>query len=44
MVEVFRRNAPVDAYIVAQMEGHRECRGGIDRHPPYYVLWTRRLR
>jgi hypothetical protein len=44
MVEVFRRNAPVDAFIVTQMEGHRECRGGMDRHPPYYVLWTRRLR
>jgi hypothetical protein len=44
MVEVFRRNAPVDPYTLAQMEAHRECRGDLDRHPPYYILWTRRLR
>ena len=44
MVEVFRRNAFVDDYIVAQMDGLRECRGSMDRHPPYFVIWTRRLR
>jgi hypothetical protein len=44
MVEVFRRNAPVDPYVAAQMEAHRECRGDLDRHPPYFIVWTRRLR
>jgi hypothetical protein len=44
MVEIFRKNAFVDAYIVSQMEGVRECRGTMDHHPPYFVLWTRRLR
>lgn len=44
MVEVFRRNAFVDDYVVAQMEGLRDCRGTMDRHPAYFVLWTRRLR
>ena len=44
MIEVFRRNAFVDDYIVSQMDGVRECRGSMDRHPPYFVLWTRRLR
>jgi hypothetical protein len=44
MVEIFRKNAFVDEYIVSQMDGVRECRGTMDRHPPYFVLWTRRLR
>jgi hypothetical protein len=44
MVEVFRKNVFVDDYIVSQMDGLRECRGSMDRHPPYFVIWTRRLR
>lgn len=44
MIEVFRRNAFVDDYFVGQMDGVRECRGSMDRHPPYFALWTRRLR
>ena len=44
MVEVFRKNAFADAYVVSQMDGLRECRGTMDHHPPYFVLWTRRLR
>ena len=44
LVEVFRRNAFADDYIVSQMDGVPECSGTMDRHPPYFVLWTRRLR
>ncbi|HEY4303938.1 MAG TPA: carboxypeptidase regulatory-like domain-containing protein [Gemmatimonadaceae bacterium] len=44
MVEIFRKNAFVDDYVVTQMDGIRECRGTMDHHPPYFVLWTRRLR
>jgi hypothetical protein len=44
LVEVFRANASVDGYVVSQMEGLKECRGNLDRHPSYFVLWTRSLR
>jgi hypothetical protein len=44
LIEVFRTNAFVDAFVVSQMEALRECRGGMDHHPPYFVLWTRALR
>ncbi|MEP6619385.1 MAG: carboxypeptidase regulatory-like domain-containing protein [bacterium] len=44
LVEVYRSNAWVDGYVVSQMEGFRECRGSMDRHPTYFVVWTRGLR
>lgn len=44
MVEVFRKNAFADDYVVSQMDGVPECRGTMDRHPAYFVLWTRHLR
>lgn len=44
LVEVFRSNASVDEYIVSQMEAFKECRGSMDHHPSYFVLWTRSLR
>ena len=43
MIEIFRKNAFADDFIVSQMDGVPECRGTMDRHPPYFVLWTRRL-
>jgi hypothetical protein len=44
LIEVFRANALVDEYIVSQMELLKECRGTMDRHPSYFVLWTRAMR
>lgn len=44
LVEAFRANAPVDDFIVSQMETITECRGSAERHPSYFVLWTRALR
>jgi len=44
LVEVFGRNAFVDAFVVSQMDAFRECRGSMDHHPSYFVLWTRSLR
>lgn len=44
LVEVFRTNAIVDDYVVSEMQNLRECRGSMDHHPSYFVLWTRSLR
>ena len=44
LVEVFRATAFVDGFILSDMTGLRECQGTADRHPPYFVLWTRALR
>jgi hypothetical protein len=44
LVEIYRANAFVDEFVISQMDALRECRGGIDRHPSYFVLWTRALR
>lgn len=44
LVEVFRANMFVDDYVVSQMTLLNECRGTMDRHPSYFVLWTRALR
>ena len=44
LVEVFRANSFVDASVVSRMGGLSECRGGMDHHPSYFVLWTRALR
>lgn len=44
LVEVFRANASVDDYVVSRMEMFKECRGTMERHPSYFVLWTRSLR
>jgi len=44
LVEAFRANAFVDPFIVSEMQALRECRGTLDRHPSYFVLWTRGLR
>ncbi|HMA24723.1 MAG TPA: carboxypeptidase regulatory-like domain-containing protein [Gemmatimonadaceae bacterium] len=44
LVEVFRANAFVDGFVVSQMDALGECRGSMDHHPSYFVLWTRSLR
>jgi hypothetical protein len=44
LVEVFRANSFVDSFVVSQMDGLKECRGTMDRHPSYFVLWTRAMR
>jgi hypothetical protein len=44
LIEVFRSNAFVDQFTVSQMDGLSECRASMDRHPSYFVLWTRSLR
>lgn len=44
LVEVFRANAFVDQFVISQMELFTECRGSMDHHPSYFVLWTRSLR
>jgi hypothetical protein len=44
LIEVFRTNAFVDQFVVAEMEMLAECRGTGDHHPSYFVLWTRSLR
>lgn len=44
LVEAFRTNAFVDDFIVSEMDALEKCRGTRDRHPSYFVLWTRSLR
>lgn len=44
LVEVIGTNATADGFVISQMEGIGECRGSADRHPTYFVLWTRALR
>lgn len=44
LIEVYRRNALVDSYLASQMSGLAHCGGTVDRHPVYFVLWTRALR
>lgn len=44
LVEVFRANGPVDDFVVSEMQGLRECRGSLDHHPAYFVIWTRAVR
>jgi hypothetical protein len=44
LVEVFRANAFADESVVTQMDAVRECRGTMDRHPSYFVLWMRSVR
>ncbi|MEO7997109.1 MAG: carboxypeptidase-like regulatory domain-containing protein, partial [Gemmatimonadaceae bacterium] len=44
LAEVFRANASVDDFTVSEMQSLRECRGTMDHHPTYYVLWTRAMR
>jgi hypothetical protein len=44
LVEVFRANSLADSYLVSQMEVLRECRGDMNHHPSWFVLWTRGLR
>jgi hypothetical protein len=44
LIEVYRPTAFVDEYIVSQMDAIAECRGSMDRHPTYFVLWTRSVR
>lgn len=44
LLEVVRANAFVDPFVVSQMDMLRECRGSIDHHPSYFVLWTRSMR
>jgi hypothetical protein len=44
LIEAFRANAFVDDYLVSQMEPLKECRGDMNHHPSYFVLWTRSLR
>ncbi|HEY9229773.1 MAG TPA: carboxypeptidase regulatory-like domain-containing protein [Gemmatimonadaceae bacterium] len=44
LVEVFRSTAFVDDAVMSAMAGIRECQGTVNRHPPYFVLWTRALR
>lgn len=44
LVEVIRRHATADPWLVTQMESFKECRGTMDDHPVYFILWTRFLR
>ena len=44
LVEVIRPNAFVDAFVISEMDGLRECRGSMDHHPTYFALWTRSMR
>jgi hypothetical protein len=44
LVEIFRTNAFVDEFVVSQMDAVRDCRGDMNRHPSYFVLWTRSMR
>jgi Carboxypeptidase regulatory-like domain len=44
MVEVIRPNGFADPFVISEMESLRECRGSMDHHPSYFVLWTRSLR
>lgn len=44
LVEAIRAHSTVDPFVVSQMEGLTECRGSIERHPTYFVLWTRSMR
>jgi hypothetical protein len=43
LIEVFPKNSTVDEYVVSQMDALPGCRGGVDQHPPYFVLWTRSM-
>jgi hypothetical protein len=44
LVEPFRANAFVDDFLISQMDALKECRGDMNHHPSYFVLWTRSLR
>ncbi len=44
LIEVFPPRAVTDDYIQMQMSGLPHCKGDRDRHPPYFILWTRALR
>jgi hypothetical protein len=44
LVEVLRASSFVDDFVISQMEALKGCRGDMNRHPPYFVLWTRSLR
>lgn len=44
IAEVFRTGSQVDDFIVSEMQSIKECRGDMNRHPSYFVLWTRALR
>lgn len=44
LVEVFRPHDFVDQFLISEMEMLPECRGSVDHHPSYFVLWTRSLR
>jgi hypothetical protein len=43
LVEIIRTNAWVDESVGRQMESLGQCRGSMERHPSYFVLWTRSL-
>jgi hypothetical protein len=44
LIEVIRPNEFVGEFVLSQMEALTECRGSMDHHPSYFVLWTRSLR
>lgn len=44
LVEAYRANSFVDPFLISEMESIRECRGTMDHHPGYFVLWTRSMR
>jgi hypothetical protein len=44
LVEVARRSDFDDGFLASQMESLPACRAKGDRHPTYFVLWTRSLR
>jgi hypothetical protein len=41
LVEVIRTSVWPDEFVLSQMGGLAECRGTMDHHPIYVVLWTR---
>jgi hypothetical protein len=43
LVEVIPTNAWADEFLISEMQGLSQCRGSMDRHPSYFVLWTRSL-